>query len=549
MAWPAARPVGGSLTGRPGFPLARPRLALPPPVVWIPAALVAAVMLVPLLYLVLRAGQAGESLLPLLLRPRTGWLLLNSLGLTVAVTGATVLLAVPFAWLTVRTDLPGRRIWSIIASLPLVIPSYVGAFTFLAALGPRGLLYEMVGAPLGLERLPSIYGFFGAFLALSLFSYPYVFLTVRAALRGLDPSLEEAARGLGHGSWSTFRRVTLPHLRPAIASGGLLVTLYTLSDFGVVSLFQFETFTYAIYTQYQASLDRTLAAGFALVLVGLTLLVLWGEARTRGKARYHRAGVGSGRRARPRRLGRWTVPALVFCGAVVTVSLVLPLGVLAYWLVRGLSFGATLQPVWAAAFGSLLSSGLAAAGAVVIAIPVAALIVRYPGRLAALVEKATYAGFALPGIVIALALVFFAARVLTPLYQTLALLVAAYIIRFLPQAIGGVRASLLQVNPHLEEAARGLGRTPFQTILQITVPLVRPGLLAGGALVFLTAMKELPATLLLAPTGFRTLATAIWTGASEGFFAEAAVASALLIAVSAVPLSILALDRGGLRDQ
>ena len=549
MNWSTARPAGRVVRR----PIARPgtarRPALPPPIVWVPAGLIAVAMLLPLAYLVIRAGQAGADLWPLLLRPRTFDLVVRSAGLTAAVTLAAIAIGVPVAWLTVRTDLPGRRVWAILASLPLVIPTYVGGFTLVAALGPRGLLQQALAGPFGVDRLPAIYGFPGAWLALTLFSFPYVLLTVRAALRGLDPALEEAARGLGHGSWSTFRRVTLPHLRPAIAAGSLLVALYTLSDFGVVSLLQFETFTQAIYTQYQGSLDRTLAAGFALLLVGLTALILWGEARSRGRARYYRSTVGAVRRDRVRPLGRWRAPALIFVGLVVAFSLLLPAGVLLYWIGRGVILGAQVQPIWQAAGNSVLASGLAAVGAVVAALPVTVLVVRYGGRPAALIEKATYAGFALPGIVIALALVFFATRLATPLYQTLVLLVFAYVIRFLPQAIGGVRASLLQVNPRLEEAARGLGRPPWRAIAEVTVPLIRPGLVAGAALVFLTSMKELPATLLLAPIGYRTLATSIWSSAAEGAFAEAALASLILILASAVPLALLTRDGGVLRHE
>ncbi|MBI4498101.1 MAG: iron ABC transporter permease [Chloroflexi bacterium] len=522
----------------------RARFPWPPAIIWVPAGAVALGTLLPLTYLVIRTAQAGADLWPLLLRARTLDLLARSIGLAGAVTLATIALAVPLAWLTVRTDLPGRRYWSTLAALPLVIPTYVGAFAFVAALGPRGLLQQLLAAPLGIERLPEIYGFPGAWLALTLFTYPYVLLTVQAALRGLDPALEEAARSLGQGAWATFWRVTFPQLRPAITVGGLLVALYTLSDFGVVSLLQFDTFTRAIYTHYRASFDRTLAAGFALLLVGLTALVLLLEARARGRVRYHRSTVGTVRPLRLLLLGRWTAPALLLVVGVVCFALVLPLGVLGFWLVRGLWLGASVQPVWQATLNSVIASGLAALVTVLAALPVAVLAVRYPGRLASLVERAAYAGFALPGIVIALALVFFATRLVTPLYQTLALLVLAYVIRFLPQAVGGARASLLQVNPRLEDAARGLGRSHAQALAAVTVPLVGPGLLAGAALVFLTTMKELPATLLLAPIGFRTLATAIWTGAAEGFFAEAALAAVLLIAVSALPLAVLAAGRG-----
>lgn len=199
-------------------------------------------------------------------------------------------------------------------------------------------------------------------------------------------------------------------------------------------------------------------------------------------------------------------------------------------------------------FNSLTASGLAAALAVAAAIPIAVLAVRFPGQTSRWLERSTYVGYALPGIVIALSLVFFGANYATFLYQTLAMLVFAYMVRFLPQAIGSTRASLLQVSPRLEEAARCLGRTPRQTLTSITIPLLKPGLLTGLALVFLTGMKELPATLLLGPTGFDTLATRIWGATEQVFFARAAAPALLLVLVSAVSVwFILSQEEKGLR--
>ena len=197
--------------------------------------------------------------------------------------------------------------------------------------------------------------------------------------------------------------------------------------------------------------------------------------------------------------------------------------------------------MWVRAWNSLLVSGLAAAATVAAALPVALLAVRYPGPMARLLERVSYVGFALPGIAVALALVFLGVRYATPLYQTLAMLVFAYVVLFLPTALGSVRASLLQVSPALEEAARSLGATQLRAVYSVTVPLARSGALAGGALVFLLVMKELPATLILSPIGFETLATSIWGAASEAFFARAAVESVLLLLVSSVPMAFLVL--------
>ncbi len=434
--------------------------------------------------------------------------------------------------------MPLRGMWSVLLVLPLAFPSYVGAFALVSALGPRGMFQDLL-EPLGVQRLPDIHGFAGAWLALTLFTFPYVLLPVRAAMRGLDRSLEEAARGLGKSGLSTFFRVTLPQLRPAIAAGGLLVALYTLSDFGAVSILRFDSLTRVIYLQYTSSIDRAAAATLALLLVGLAFLVIVIESASRGRARYHSNTRHS--RPEPVRLGRWRWPALAFCGLIAALGLIVPASVILFWLARGIAAGESLGFVREAGLNSLYVSGLAAIAAVAAAMPIAFLAARRPGLFSGLLEKATYSGFALPGITIALALVFFAANYTPFVYQTVALLVFAYVVRFLPQAVGSCRASLLQVNPNTEEAARGLGHGPLRVFARVTVPQMLPGVSAGAILVFLTAMKELPATLLLSPIGFETLATQIWGATTEAFFARAALPALILVAFSSLPMVMLAL--------
>jgi iron(III) transport system permease protein len=526
----------------------RRRMYHPPLFLVLMAAVVAAASVLPPGYLLIRAAGAGSAkVLNILLRPRTIEVFFASAGLALAVTLAAVVIGVLLAWLTVRTDLPGRQVWAVAAALPLTLPSYVGAFTLIAALGPRGMVQGWL-EPLGIERLPSIYGFPGALLALTLFSYPYVLLSVRAGLRGLDPSLEEAARSLGRPPLRVFWEITLPHLRPSIFAGGLLVALYTLSDFGAVSLLRFNSFTRAIYLQYSASFDRSVAAVLALLLVALTLVILTAENAARGRASYYRSSAGAHRRPVLVKLGRWTAPALAFCALITALGVGLPLLVIGFWLGRGLLAGESLRLGWDLVANSVAASGLAAGAAVLAAIPVAVLIVRFPGLRSRWLERTTYLSYALPGVVIALSLVFFGANYATFLYQTLAMLVFAYAVRFLPQAVGSARASLLQISPRLEEAARSLGRSPRQVLMSITGPLLRPGLSTGLALVFLTGMKELPATLLLAPTGFHTLATRIWSATEDAFFARAAAPALLLVLVSAAAVwLILAQEEKGAR--
>ena len=506
--------------------------------VLVPAVLVGLAMLLPIAYLVIRGAEATTEAWELLFRVRTLHIIGRTTLLVLLVTGFSILLAVPIAWLTTRSDLPYRRVWSVLTAMPLVVPTFVGAFLFVSVLGPRGVLQQVL-EPLGVERLPDIYGLPGAALVLILLSYPYILLTVKSAFQGLDPALEESARTLGHGRFNTLFRVTLPQLRPAIISGSLLVALYTLSDFGAVSLMRYPTFTWVIYQQYQTAFDRSIAGVLSLALVGMALAIVLLDSYTRGRLRYHRTGSGASRRTEVVRLGRWRWPAVAFVGVVVALALGIPAGVLLHWLIRGVLAGEPLLLLWSATANSLIVSGAAAVVAAVCSIPVAVMVVRYPGKLSHLIERMSFTGFALPGIVVALALVFFAVNYARPVYQTVWLLVFAYVVLFLPAALGATRAALLKVSPSLEEAARGLGRTPAQTMRTVTAPLIAPGIVMGAALVFLIAMKELPATLILGPLGFKTLATAVWSASTEAFFAQAAAPALLLIVISSIPMAFL----------
>lgn len=520
-------------------PRGRLRAAGTHPLVWVPAVIVGLAMLLPAVYLVIQAAQLpGSRIIDIAWSPSTLRLTGRTLGLAGAVTGASVLLGVPVAWLTVRSDLPARRFFAIATAMPLVIPSYVGAYALIAAAAPGGLVEAWLGV-----RPPSPYGFGGAFLALTLFSFPYVIITVQAALRGTDHNLEQASRSLGHGPLSTFLRVTLPQLRASAAAGGLLVTLYVLSDFGAVSLLRYSTFTRALYLQYRAAFERAPAAVLGLVLVALTVIFLVVEARVA-----RTVGAGTGRRTGRTRpplvpLGRWKWPAVALCSGIVLIALVIPVTVVLYWLVRGLQAGEpvafTIGPAWR----SILAATLGAVAAVAAALPVAIWTARSRSRIARFVERASYTGYALPGIVVAFALVFMGIRFATPLYQTLAMLIFAYVVLFLPQATGAIRATLLQVPSSLEDASRTLGASRLSTLRRVTIPMASRGAVAGGALVFLTVLKELPATLLLAPTGYDTLATRVWSATAEAFFTRASVPALTLILLGSVPLGIMMIRR------
>lgn len=530
----------GSALSEPAIRRRRP----PAPLV-VAGLAVAAGALLPFAYLVIRAADAGLSgAVEIATGSRSTGLLGRSTLLAVLVTGACVLVALPLAWLTTRTDLPGRRVWAVLTALPLVIPSYIAAYALIGATGPAGVVTGWL-SPLGVDDLPRVQGLGGAWLVLTLVSYPYVLLPVRAAWVRLDPALEDASRSLGHGARRTFFRVVLPQLRPAIGAGALLVALYALSDFGAVSLTRYDTFTRAIFIEYQSSFDRTPAAVLGLVLVALCLAVMMGETRIQGGRTYHGAHGGADRPARLVDLGRWRWPAVTGMVVTVAATLALPVSIVVGWLVRGLERGEPLRLTWEAAGHSLEAGAIAAAVALVVAWPVAYLGARHPGRLASFTERSSFVGYALPGVVVALSLVFFGARVVPAVYQTRALLTFGYVVLFLPMAIGALRTSLLQLSPSLEEASRSLGHGWWTTLWRVVVPMVRPGALAGYALVMLTVMKELPATLLLAPIGFDTLATQIWGASAEAFFARAAAPALMLVLLSSVPLAVLVTRESG----
>ncbi len=518
--------------------------SLPSPGLTLGALLVGAAASLPLVYLVVRAVSGGARAWSVLLRPETAEVLARTVALVAVVTVAATAIGGTLAWLVERSDLPGRRAWAVVAALPLAVPSYVAALALLAAAGPGGALDEALA---GGGWLPELTGFPGAALALVLSTYPYVYLLTAAALRRADPALEEAARGLGRSATAVIREVTLPLARPALGAGALLAALYSLSDFGVVSLMRLDVLTRVIFQQYRSLFDRTPAAVLGLLLVVLTAIVLVLEARARGRAA-PRAAPTATRPVPPVALGRWQPLALAFCALVVGLALVLPLGVLTFWIARG-SRGGLEAALLAPAAGSVAVSLAAAAAATVAALPVALLVVRHPRPLSRALERLAYGANALPGVVVALALVFFAARYLGAIYQTIGLLLFAYVVRFLPQALSGARTSLAGVNPRLEEAARALGRGPRSAFAAVTVPLAAPGLLAGATIVFLSTMKELPVTLLLRPIGFETLATEVWSATSVSAYSRAAPAALLLVAVAAPIVLRMVARRDGARAE
>lgn len=519
----------------------RPRLLLS-------AGLVAGFVAIPLLYIFARAAGAEAEAWQRLLQVRLWGLMGNTLALVAAVTGGALVTGVSMAWLTERSDLPGRKVLRGMLALPLAIPAYIGAIVHLTLMRPHGgfipqLLETIIGRPL---PLPSPIGFGGAVFILTLFTYPYVYLLSGAAFRRLHASMEEAARTLQRTPWQTLWQVTLPALRPGLMAGALLVALDVLAEYGTVALLRYETFSSAIFIQLSGRYDRSAASVLSGVLVCMAIVILWAELRLQGRAHFAQV-QGNWRPAPPAVLGRWRFPALFLVLAVICASLLVPVSVLFGWSVRALLDANTLATVLRSgtigfgsfAWNSLWTSSLAAVIAVALSLPVAVYSVRHPSRISHFISRFCQVGYAIPGVVVALSLLLLVNRGLPFLYATPFVIVIAYVLRHMPQAVRSTESSYNQLSPSLEEVARTLGRSPVQTFFQVTLRLVLPGLLAGGALVFLTSLKELPATLLLRPAGFDTLAVRVWVWAVDGFYVQAAPAALFLVLVAIVPLLFL----------
>ena len=470
--------------------------------------------LLPLGYLLIRLFAGFEKALTELLRVRTLELLANTLLLTVSVTITAVLIGFIQAWLTTRTNLFGAAFFAVLGTLPLAIPSYVLA-----------LAYTSV--------FPGFNGFFASWVTLSLASAPYVFLAVSAALIRSNVNQEEVARSLGLTSFQVLRKVTWPQVRPAAMASGLLVALYTLSEFGAVSILCFDTFTRAIYNAYRGSFDRTAAAALAVVLVLLTLIVLYFEKRYR--TNYTQVEKQS--RQLKIQLGAWRHLAGAALLVVGIGSSLVPIVALVSWTFSAEAWDVSeILEALGASLGMAISAGLVIG---IFATAIAIWNVRFAGRFATGVELTVWSSHALPALVVALSLVFFGANLTPGLYQTVWLLIFAYLILFLPNALSVITTPVAQVSKTQEQVARSLGLGKLGAIFKLVLPMSRAGIWAGIALASLAVLKELPATLLLRPNGVDTLATELWAATETLSYSEAAPYALLLIIIAGVPALVL----------
>lgn len=518
------------------FALGR-RTASRAPALALVATVVGAVFALPLAYLVVHvAGLGGRAVDIWRIEDATAPLL-RTVRLAVAVGVGTTVVGTGLAWLVTRTDLPGRRVWRVLVPLPLVVPSYVGALALIAAFAPGGLVEEAL-SPLGVG-MPRTEGFWAATVVLILLTYPYVYLPVAARLASLPASLEESARALGHSPAEVFRTVVLPQTRGAMWAGSLLVFLYTLSEFGAVQLLHYDTLTRAIFA---ADFDRDVRLVLSLVLAVVALAVVVTERRV-ARRRLETEAMTSGRPALRAPLGRWKLPALVATVLVVVLALVVPVAVLAHWTIRGALGSVRLDAanLVGPATTTAALGVLTAAVALTVMLPVAYATTRYHTRVGEVANAFVVSGFALPGIVISFAVVGLVLRSSwsVGLYQTPVLLVGAYVVHFGSQALRAAQVAVGGVPPRVDDAARALGAGRVRRLVTVQLPLMRAGLAAGGGLVLLSTMKELPATLILAPPGTETLATRVWGSTNDLFYAEAGLAALVLVALSGVLTYVL----------
>ncbi len=503
----------------------------------------AALILLPLGYVTTLALSADPAVWRRLWATRVPELLFNTVSLAGAVAALTLVLGVMTAWLVTRFEFPGRRLWEVALVLPLAMPTYVLAYVYnylLGFNGPIEQLWQMLAGPQA--RLVSPQSFWGVTLVMALDTFPFVYLLTRSALLSFNVSYEEVARTCGASPLRTMFSITLPLLRPSIVAGVALVVLYVVSDFGAVSLLRFQTLTYAVFQQMTGRADNQAASILSMVLVVLALLFLVTERWFRRKSRFYQT---TGRYRAPQRFRcGWLHTGLltVFLASVVGLAFGIPASLLVTWSLSPEARATVDTRFFGFIWNSALLSGLAATAAVLVGLPLAYLASRKPTWLNLGCLQAAYAGYVLPGPVAALAVLVLFLKILPFFYGTVLLLIVAYVLHFLPAGLQSLEPSIQQITPNLEEAARTLGLGARETWRRVTLPLIRNGVIVAWVLIFLQTMKELPATLLLRPVGFDTLAIRVWLEASEEYY-QLAAPSALLIVLVGLPALFLLLSR------
>lgn len=480
----------------------------------------------------------------------------NTLALIVGVGLGVAVVGTGLAWLVTMYRFPGRRVFEWLLILPLAVPAYVIGFVFLAIFDYAGPVQTWLRGMFGRGVwFPDIASYGGVVWVMTCVFYPYVYMLARTAFLEQSGTVLEAARTLGVRPLTVFWRVALPLARPSIAAGILLALMEALADFGLVAIFNYSTFTVAIYRVWFGLFDRTAATELAGLLLIFTMLLYGLERRQRGRARFYQLGGGA-RPAAPKRLLGWKAWAASGTAAVVVgVAFVLPVAQLLAWTV-GTVGGAEYDH----RYGQFVLNTLVVAGLTALVTVAAAVVVAYGLRLSRswlvrLAGRLANMGYALPGSVIAVGvlgpLALFDQTLDSWLRDTWGVssgllltgsmvgLMFAYVVRFLAVSCQTVEASLVKVTPSMDMAGRSLGATPGRVLWRIHLPLIRGGLCGAAILVFVDVMKEMPATLLLRPFGYETLAVRVWQLTSEGLWEAAALPALTIVGVGMLPVLVL----------
>ena len=503
----------------------------------------------PGLYLIWRNITSDSDPLGLLFSEQTLSPLMRTINLTVLVTLSAAILGTGLAWLTIRTDLPSRRVLKLILPLPLVFPTFVGAAAFIRTLNPGGIANNLL-ENIGIDRTLELHGLFGAWLVLTLFTYPYVYLPVAARLKNLPSSLEESARLLGDSGWATFRKVILPQIASSLFAGSLLVFLYTISDFGAVQLMRYDTLTRAIWT---TRLNNQ-PVSFALALILLSLAAFAVIVETLFSRKFRKPDFATQVEVILTPLKKWKSLAVSVSWLIVFLALITPTIALGDWAADGLlrefrggrplfiEFEDIIKPTINTAWISMLTAVIAA----VIVLPVSYLVAKYRSPIGNTANAVMTSTFAMPGLLIALSMFFWTLRTswaAEHLRGTIVILIFAYLVRFSAQALAPARAAVASIPESMEDASQVLGASKIKRFFSIDLPVVTPGLLAGSGLVLMSTMKELPITLLVAPFEFPTLTTKIFQSFEDAFVAEGGLLALILVLLSAILTWILVIRR------
>ncbi len=509
------------------LPSLRRSVRRPPLGLILGSAAAALLTLVPVLYLQHQLRTIPfDTLLEVLVQARAGEVLWRSLGLAIVVAGFATALGLFTAWAAIRRPLKTRRLVHVLAMLPLAIPSYVAAYTWQ-------------------QRWDVVRGLWGAALVLTTICAPIMHLALSAGLAQLRNDELEVARSLGWSPMTIALRLTFPTLRRHLSGGMLLVVLYVLSDFGVVAIMRFQTFTWSIYGAYRAGFRPNHAAALASLLVVAAIAIVLLEVLLRGRSVSALSSNDGSASHRTSWLSRCAAAAaLAWCA----ISVGVPVGTSAEWSLgparSGIEFGEFRDAIW----NTLTLSTTGTALAVFLAFNVAAFAARYPSRWSHGLERASYVTHALPGIVFALAFVLVGTRWFRDWYQTRPMLIVAYAAIAVSMAVGPIRASIERLPRSVDEAGASLGWSPRRVFARAVLPATRTGVATGAALVALTLLKELPATLLLRPTETETVPTRIWNYAGLSSNGRVGPFALVLILIALLPTLYLALRPMRTRD-